>query len=379
MEPVKGFRDIEASKRAIIRKIIEETLQLYNFQAFETPIIEYEEFVKSDRQDEIISDIFKLQDKGKRKLALRYEFTFQLKRLAKNKKLPFRRYQIGEVFRDEPTTGNRWRQFTQCDADIIGSNVKNEAEILALISEILNKLNIKFKININNRKLLNEIIDEQKIKEKDKQAIIKEIDKLDKLSETEVKNNLKKYKADKILNIFKKPESYFKKYASYKEIQELKKACNLCKIKIIFQPSLARGLSYYNGTVFEVKGNLKETIAAGGSYEVNNIPATGISFGLDRLELLAKIPEKNKKILIISLNQDKKAIEICNKIRKQEIPCEIYYGKPGKALGYANSLNLPIVIFLGEKEVKKKKIKLRDMKTGKEKLISEKQLEKLEF
>src|SRR3989344_4114163 len=123
METAKGFRDIEdASKRIAIRNIIENIFQLYNFKAVETPIIEYEEFVKGENQnDEAISDIFKLQDKGKRDLALRYEFTFQLKRLAKNKKLPYKRYQMGPVFRDEPVTGNRWRQFTQCDADIIGS------------------------------------------------------------------------------------------------------------------------------------------------------------------------------------------------------------------------------------------------------------------
>src|SRR3989338_7898256 len=157
---VKGFRDIqgnEAEKRIQIRNKIEDIFRKYNFIPAETPIIEYEEVVKGDNQnDEAVSEIFKLEDRGKRKLALRYEFTFQLKRLSQNKKLPFKRYQIGEVFRDEPITGNRWRQFTQCDVDIVGSSVKDEAEILKIISDIFNKLNIRFTININNRKLLNE-------------------------------------------------------------------------------------------------------------------------------------------------------------------------------------------------------------------------------
>jgi len=377
METVKGFRDIEdASKKQALKQVIEETFKLYNFQPAETPIIEYEEFVKSgNTNDEAISDTFKLKDKGKRNLALRYEFTFQLKRLAKNKKLPYRRYQIGEVFRDEPTTGNRWKQFTQCDADIVGSSIKDEAEILKLISDILNKLKIKFTININNRKLLDEILDEQKIK--NKKQVIKEIDKLDKLAEKQVKENLKKYQAEKIITILKKPEKYFEKYNSYNEIKKLKKFCQLYKTKINFQPSLARGLSYYNGTIFEVKSSIKETIAAGGSYPINNIQSTGISFGLDRLELLAKIKIKNKKILIISLNQDKKAISLCEKIRSLNIPCQIYYNKPTKALEYANSLKIPYVIFLGEKEIKQKKIRLKDMNTGKEKFISENQLAKL--
>jgi len=222
---------------------------------------------------------------------------------------------------------------------------------------------------------LNEILDEQKIE--NKEEVIKEIDKLDKLSEKEVRKNLKRFGAEKVLNIFKKPESYFKKYKSYSEIQEVKKYCKIYGVKVNFQPSLARGLSYYNGTVFEIKGGLKETIAAGGSYLINNVQSTGISFGLDRLEMLAKIDSDKKKVLIISLNQDKKAIQLCEKIRKLEIPCSVMFGKPGKALGYANSYKIPFVIFIGKEEVKKKKIKIRNMNTGKERLVSESQIEKV--
>jgi len=377
-DTVKGFRDIEdASKRILVRNIIEQTFRLYNFTPVETPIVEYEEFVKGENANqETISEIFKLQDRGKRKLALRYEFTFQLKRLAQNKKLPYKRYQIGQVFRDEPIKGNRWRQFTQCDIDIVGSKLKDEAEILRAVSEILNKLKIKFTIQVNNRKLLNEILEELKIKEKDRLQVIREIDKLDKLPEKEVKENLKKYNAEKAITIFKKPESYFEKYDSYKEIKQLKKICSAYKIKFQFTPTLARGLAYYNGSIFEVKSDIKETIAAGGSYPINNIQSTGISFGLDRLELLAKVDSLNKKILIISLNQDKKSSELANKIRSINIPASIYYGKPGKALDYANSYNIPLVIFIGEKEVKLKKYKIKNMNSGKEEMISEKQLEK---
>ena len=376
MEIVKGFRDIESSKRILIRNIIENIFKLYDFKPVETPIIEYEEFVKGENvNDEAVSNIFKLQDRGKRKLALRYEFTFQLKRLAKNKKLPYKRYQIGNVFRDEPITGNRWREFTQCDIDVVGSTIKDEAEILKITSEILKKLGVGFIININNRKLLNEILDEIGIKDKDKVQIIREIDKLDKLSEKEVLNNLKKYSAEKILSIFNKPEKYFEKFNSYKEIKELKKICRTTQVKINFQPFLARGLSYYNGNIFEIKSSeIKETIAGGGSYLINGIQSTGISFGLDRLELLDKIKIPDKKVLVISINQDKKAVLLAEKIRKLEVPCQIFYGKPGKALDYANSYYIPLVIFLGEEEVKKKKYKIRDMKSGKEKLINDKNL-----
>jgi len=377
-ENVKGFRDIEdSSKKIKIRKIFEDTFSLYGFIPVETPIIEYEEFVKGNNpNDEAVSSIFKLKDRGDRNLALRYELTFQLKRLSQNKKLPYKRFEIGPVFRDEPVGQNRWRQFSQCDADIIGSTVKDEADILKMASEILKRLNIKFTINFNNKKLLNEIIESLNTKKEDKDAIIREIDKLDKLSEKEVKDNLKKYKAEKIIDMLKKPKVFFEKYKYFGEIKELEKTCSYYKIKLNFVPYLARGLSYYNGTIFEIKGEMKETITAGGSYLVNGIQSTGISFGLDRLELIAKFPEENKKIIIISLNQDKKSIELADKIRALKIPCQIFYGKPGKALEYANSYNIPLVIFVGDEEVRKKKFKLKNMNTGKEKLISEKNLEK---
>ena len=369
-EIVKGFRDIEdASKRILIRNIIEDVFKKYCFIPVETPVIEYEEFVKGNNEnDEAVSDIFKLEDRGKRKLALRYEFTFQLKRLAKNKKLPFRRYQIGYVFRDEPTCGNRWRQFTQCDADIVGSTEKEEAEILKIASEILEKLGIEFVIKINNRKLLNEIIEKEGIKEKE--SVIREIDKLDKISEEEVRKNLEKFKAERVLDITKKPADFFEKYDAYKEILSFKKACELYNVKVEFVPFLARGLSYYTGTIFEIKSKLKEVIVAGGSYLVNGIKSTGISFGLDRLEILASIQEKKNNLLIISINQEKEAIKLAEVLRKEGIACNVYYDKVTKGLDYANSYSIPYVLFVGEEEVKAKKFKLRDMKSGKEKMLN---------
>ncbi len=377
-EPVKGFRDIEdASKRNAIKRIIDNTFKRYNFNPVEMPLIEYEEFVRGNNQDdEAVSSIFKLQDRGERKLALRYELTFQYKRLAQNKKLPYKIYQIGNVFRDEPITGNRWRQFTQCDVDVIGADLTDIAELLKISTELFNQLSVKPIISVNNRKLLNEILDELRIAEQDKQQVIREIDKLDKLPEKEVSENLKKYKAEKIISILKKPEIYFEKYENYKDIKNLKKLCALYGVKIQFSPFLARGLSYYNWIVFEVKSSLKETIAGGGSYLIKGIQSSGISFGLDRLELLASVAVDNKKVLIISLNQDRKSIALAESLREKNIPCQIFYGKPGKALEYANSYQIPFVIFVGDDEVKKKKYKLKNMKTGKEKLVNEKEIAK---
>ncbi|MEM4270881.1 MAG: ATP phosphoribosyltransferase regulatory subunit [Candidatus Pacearchaeota archaeon] len=377
MECVKGFKDFtgeEAKKREKIKEILVRIFKLYGFEPAETPIIEYEDFVKGDNvEDEVISDIFRLKDKGNRNLALRYEFTFQLKRIAMNKKLPYKRYQIGEVFRDEPTSANRFRQITQCDVDIVGSDVKSEAEILALASRVFKELGIKTIIYFNNRKLLNEILEKEGIKQKEK--VIREIDKLDKLPENQVIENLKKYKAEKILKIFKEKEKFFEKYDSFKEIKELKENCKAYSLDLTFQPSLARGLSYYNSTIFEIKTKeMKETIAGGGSYLVNEIQSTGISFGLDRILVLAKVELEEKEILVLSIGQDERAIKLAEKLRNQTLACKVMYGKPSKALEYANNKKIPYVIFLGEEEAKKNLVKLRDMKTGEEILLKEEEL-----
>src|SRR3989338_8888464 len=380
-ETVKGFRDIEgeeAQKRQEIREILSDVFQSYGYEYAETPVIEYEEFVKGNNQnDEAVSDVFKLKDKGDRNLALRYEFTFQLKRLVNGKKLPFKRYQIGEVFRDEPIGMNRFRQFTQCDIDVIGANIKDEAEVLAVVKDVFQKLNIKNEIYVNNRKLINEVLEANGIKSENKNSVMKEIDKLDKLSEKEVRDNLKKYNAEKIISALKNKESYFKKFQAYKEIEDLKKYCAYYNVKVIFRPFLVRGLSYYNGSVFEVKTKeMKETICAGGSYMVNNIQATGISFGLDRLASLAKIETKQKKCLIISIDRDKESIKLAEKLRKMNIDCMILFGKPSKALDYANSKKINYVVFIGDQEVKSKKYTLKDMKSGKESKLGEKELVK---
>ncbi|MFH1311366.1 MAG: HisS family protein [Nanoarchaeota archaeon] len=371
---VKGFRDFsgkEAIKLAELKKIIVGTFDKYGFEPAETPIVEYEEFVKGEnKQDEAVSDIFKLEDRGKRKLALRYEFTFQLKRLMKNKKIPYKRYQIGPVFRDEPVSSNRLRQFSQADVDVIGSSIKEEAEILALSDEILRNLQIKPLIFINNRKLLNEILDDNKVKEKNKLQVLREIDKYDKIPEKDLRNNLKKLNAESVLSSLKKGEKYFNKFESYKEIISLIEYCKIYGLKVQFSPSVVRGLSYYNGSVFEIKTeNIKETLIAGGSYKFENVQCTGISFGLERISLIAKLDDECEKYLIVSLNQDKEAINLAQKLRKKGEIVFVYYGKPSKALDYANSYGFVKVIFVGQKEIESGKFKVKDMKTGKESLM----------
>lgn len=379
-EPIKGFRDYtgqEALKRQQVQRIIENVCNNYGFAPAETPVIEDEEFVRGDNSgDEAVSDTYKLTDKGGRKLALRYEFTFQLKRIIKGKKLPYRRYQIGPVFRDEPVAENRTRQFTTCEIDIIGSTLKDDAEILSVANQICQSLNINpVTIYFNNRQLMNEILEKEGVKTSDFKQVIREIDKLDKLSEEEVSNNLKKFGAQNIIKIFKQSEKAFQKYSSYSKILEVKNYCESLGFKVVFQPSLARGLSYYNGTVFEIKADaMKQTILGGGSYPVNETVGVGFGTSIERLSALANINLPRTEYLIVSLNQDEKAIALAQKLRSKGSSCVIFYGKPSKALDYANAYDIGKAVFVGEKEVKEKKFTIKDLISGKEEKLSEKEL-----
>ncbi len=381
IETVKGFNDFigeEAKKRAKIRSIIENEFELFGFEPAETPTIEFEDFVRGDNKgDEAVSDIFTLEDKGGRKLALKYENTFQLKRIAKGQKLPYKRYQIARVFRNEPVKRGRLREFTQCDCDIIGSNINDETESIILMKNIFDKINLKTKILVNDRRLLNEIMETENIKEMYREQIIRTIDKLDKISKKDVADILKEWGAEKLIKIFEGNEKSFEKYAYFKEIKKLIKNCAESDVEIIFTPSLARGLSYYNGTILEVRGEGENigTIAAGGAYMINDIQSFGFSFGLDRISMITERKGNNIEYLLISLEQEKKTITIANKLREAGKRTQVLLDKTlRKAMDYANAKDVENVVIIGEEEVEKKKYKIRNMKTGKEKVVSEDKL-----
>ncbi len=380
IQTVKGFRDfvgIDALKRAKILKIIREQFELYGFEPAETPIVEFEEFVVGDnKNDDAVRDVFKLEDRGKRKLALRYEFTFQLKRLAKNQKLPYKRFQIGSCFRDEPIREGRLRQFVQCDVDTVGSSVKDEAEILAIVDGVFKKLGISVKIYINNRKLINEILVSENVEEKNREQVIRELDKLDKLSEKEVADNLKKFGAEKLLKIFGGDEKSFEKYNFYREVKELKRYCKSFGVRVEFRPFLARGLSYYNGSVFEIwSKDLGVSLAGGGSYLVDKVQATGIAFGFEPICLLAKIEGDVTKVQVVSVDEDKTAIELAGKLRESGVSVNLILDKSvGKALEYANSKGIGKVVIVGKDEVARGKFKVKDMSSGDEEFFSKKEI-----
>lgn len=398
VDTVKGFRDFlppESLKREKIKSVIEKFFKLYGFMPIETPLIELDELMKpatlaSEEEDEAVSDRFRLKDRAGRNLGLRYEFTFQLARVFKqnpNIKLPFRRYQIGPVFRDEPISQDRYRQFVQCDIDIIGDeSVKADAECLVAVSDILKELNIECEIQINNRKLLSSVIESCEISQP--LRVMRELDKIAKLGEDTVKTNLRKYAdSNKILTLFKLMEkslSFFEENAfdGAKELIELQKLCKKRELKVKFNPFMIRGLGYYTGNVFELRVPGKDSIAGGGRYDDSvgkflgkKIPAVGISFGLERISALAEIEvDSIPKAIIISIEKGGEAMKLATRLRNEGISCIFSDDKVGKSLEYANSYSIPYVIFVGQDEIEKEKFKLKDMKSGEEKLLSEKQI-----
>lgn len=398
VDTVKGFQDYlppESLKRREVKKIIEKYFSLYGFVPVETPFIEFDELMKPDalpteEQDEAVSDRFRLKDRGGRNLGLRYEFTFQLNRLMKmnpNLKLPFRRYQIGEVFRDEPIGAGRFRQFTQCDADIIGdSSINSEAELIMMAASILKELNIPLEIQINNRKLLNEIIESVEIK--NAKQVMRELDKIDKIGEDAVKSNLRKFAdPNQIMTLFKLMEKDIKffKDNAFEGIKDLETLYVLCKkngITVKFNPFMIRGFGYYTGNIYEIKLPGKSTVVAGGRFDKSvgkyinrEIPAVGISFGLERVTQLANIPIPAPiKAILLSIQQSNASNSLAKKFRESGIPVLVSEDKIGKSLEYADSRGIPYVIFIGEDEVKKKKFKLRNMQSGEERMLGEKSI-----
>jgi histidyl-tRNA synthetase len=225
---------------------------------------------------------------------------------------------------------------------------------------------------VNNRKLINEILVAENIEEKNRAQVIRELDKLDKLTKVEVADNLKKYNAEKLLKIFEQKEKAFEKYGFYNEIKELKNYCKKYGVEFEFRPFLARGLSYYNGTVFEVwSKDLNVSLAGGGNYLIEGTQSTGIAFGFEPISLLSKIDSEKVKIQVISIEQDEESIKLVEKLRQNNITTLLLLDKTvGKAIEYANQKNVEKVIFVGKDEVKTKKFKVKNMKSGEEEFLN---------
>ena len=408
IQTAKGMRDFGPEEKilrdSIVKKLI-RVFERYGFSPLETPLIErYDvlsaKFVAGESSD-VLKEIFKLTDQGKRKLGLRFDLTIPLARfIAMNPsiKMPFKRYQIGEVFRDGPIKLGRYREFWQCDADIIGTkDMASDAEFIKMALEFFSNLGLDFYIKINNKKVLQSLLINCGVKEKNLKPVIIIIDKLRKIGFLEVKKELnkildKKAVKDiiKVLKINGNPNKIFSNLGDIEGIDELKELFSyfdnnqLKNIKLNI--SLARGLEYYTGTIFEGflrKNKISSSVCGGGRFDnliskylgSGDFPAVGISFGLDVISEAIKLENKLTKkttteLYVIPIKNKKESVKIVDKLRKN-INVDFDFSSRGisNSLDYANKLGIPYVLIIGKKELASKKFTLKNMKTGKEKKV----------
>ena len=406
---VKGTTDY-SPKEQYIRNYISDTLkkvfEKYGFKPLQTPLLCYYDLLalKYDEENDILKEVYKVSDQGNRNLALRYDLTVPFAKyiaINQNTKLPFKRYEIGEVFRNGPVKLGRDREFIQCDVDTVGIEGQLvEAEFVALYVE----LGIDVIIKYNNRKFLSGIIIEAGIPDELVTDTITVIDKFEKLTKEELEKEFLKIRvnkdqieklyqflqmdAEELVNIISENEILNE---GIKELETLKKyveELNLAEY-VQFSPSLARGQEYYTGTVFEVydaKGEIKSSIGGGGRYDkmitdfINDgkqYPAVGISFGLNVIyEILKEREEFTQKaltdIFIIPMGTEIECLKIAETLRKADFKVEVEMKtrKMKKSLEYANEENIPYVFILGEDELKQNQVSVKDMKNKTQTTIS---------
>ena len=412
-----GFMELLPNEQILFEQMkqkIEKIYQRFGFLPLDTPILELSEILLAKAGGETEKQIYRFE-KGDTDIAMRFDLTVPLaKYVAKNYgnlSFPFRRYQIGKVYRGERAQKGRFREFYQCDIDIIGDgelSIINDAEIPSVIYQLIKELGFNdFTIRINNRKILNGVFEGIKQTE-NATEILRIIDKIDKIGPEAVREELQKLglvenDINQIINFIKIDGTTDEKLQKLKELPienetfqaGLTELIDVVKyIRIFGVPdtnfkvdlTIARGLDYYTGTVYETFLNdYRElgSVCSGGRYENlaeyytdKKLPGVGISIGLTRLfyklnELgLIKVEKYSMAdMLIIPMTGNmEKPIKLANDLRKLDINTEIYLNdKKLKAkMKYADKLKIPYVIVIGDDEIISNKVKVKNMETGEE-------------
>ena len=414
---LSGFMELLPNEQILfdqMKEKIEKTYQKFGFLPLDTPILELSEVLLAKAGGETEKQIYRFT-KGDTDISMRFDLTVPLaKYVAKNYgnlSFPFRRYQIGKVYRGEKTQKGRFREFYQCDIDIIGDGelgIVNDAEIPSVIYNLISSLGFnEFTICINNRKVLNGLFREVN-QEQNAVDIMRTIDKLAKIGKENVISELKEIglddqAIDRILKFIEIDGTTDEKIKKLKElnIQEEMFVEGLAEleqvvkyIRVFGVPdthfkidlTIARGLDYYTGTVYETFLNdYKEigSVCSGGRYENlaeyytdKKLPGVGISIGLTRLfyklnelQLIKSDKYSMSDVLIIPMTEDMtKSIELASNLRKGGINTEVYLNdKKLKAkFKYADKLKIPYVVVIGEDEITSNMVKVKNMCTGEE-------------
>lgn len=399
----RGFRDFlpkdEISRRKII-EIIEKNYEKYGFDPMNQPSIEKMEVLEAKSGEGIKTEIFRIEESD---LGLRFDLTVGLPRMYSENldlPLPLKRFMTGLSWRREEPQFGRYREFIQCDADILGSdNMRCEAELLACACNIMKDLGLDdYTILINNRKILTGFFKSMEIEENKIETVIRIIDKLDKKTEKEVIDELKQnrftngkemlQKLNVSLDEFEKNEFCVEGATELKELFSLLELYNIKNVK--FVPTLARGLGYYTGPIFEIKSSNPKlgTICAGGRYDTllelfsgRSVPAVGISFGVDRLTIIFENENEKTKTEIVLVNvKDENyndLIETANELRSKgfKVRTDLMNRNMRKQIESASSLGAKYIGILGDNEIENKEISIKNLKTGRQKTMKIKELE----
>jgi histidyl-tRNA synthetase len=398
-QTLKGFRDFlpaEKRKRDYVLKKVVETFEKFGFEPLETPTLEYAELLMGKYGDEADKLVYNFEDNGGRRVGLRYDQTVPTARVLSQYQndLPkyFRRYQTQNVFRADKPQKGRYREFTQCDIDIFGSTSPiADAEIVACTFAAY--LNIGFKniiLKINDRQTLMSTLQPFATPAVNVFSIIQSIDKLDKMSAADVqaellKKGLSTESAAKALENIKAATPSANLESIIKTAVELGVPQNVLQ----FEPSLARGLDYYTGMIFEVilSDYPVGSCGGGGRYDKliqqlggTDIPAVGIAFGFDRTveaaDQLGLIPvaETGTKVLVTLFDEGfiPESMNLAKSLRSAGVATEVYPAtdKLGKQFKLADQKKIPYVAIIGEDEKKNQTITLRNMSSGEQQQLS---------
>lgn len=393
LQTLKGFRDFLPEDMAIRNEVIErlkKVFEKYGFAELKTPALEYEEVLLGKYGEEAEKLMYLFEDPGERGIGLKYDLTVPLARVAANYQdlpKPFKRYQIQPVWRAESPQRARYREFWQCDVDILGSSSPlADAEILAVINDSLLALDFNsYEIRVNSRTVLSEIMEKADIPENKRLSAIRTIDKLGKKEKEEVEEELvnKGFSEEQIENLFSslkkaKPDSFLTKVIATAESLGVKD-------NIVFDSTLARGLDYYTGPIYESvveKPNIG-SVTGGGRYDKllkelggPDLPATGTTVGLDRVAEVIKdqkiwpnLPTYPADVLVTVFSEDlaSDSLEAARRLRKRQVNTEIYEDenvKLEKQLKYADKKGIPWVVIVGSEEKEKGKLTLKNLKSG---------------
>ena len=427
---LSGFMELLPNEQVLFNQMqdkIRASYEKFGFLPIDTPVIESSEVLLAKAGGETEKQLYTFT-KGDSNLTLRFDLTVPLAKYVAEYynqiTFPFRRYQIGKVYRGERAQRGRFREFYQCDIDIIGDgelNIINDAEIPAIMYETFMSLGLEnLSIHINNRKILNGLFKEADVEEKSVD-IMRTIDKIEKIGKETViaifkdDYNMTDNSIETIINFIEINGTTDEKLKKLKElgienelykqgVQELEEVIK--HIRLFNVPdgcfeidlSIARGLDYYTGTVYETFLNDYKSIGSicsggryndlAGYYTDKNLPGVGMSIGLTRLFFilndigLIKTEKKSiSDVLVISMVEDlSKSIEIANTLRNAGINTEIYFDnkKIKTKFKYADKLQIPYVIVIGEDEIKSGKFTIKNMNDGtQEQLEIEKIIEKL--